>query len=203
MRCATKTLSTLPVRPLAPFCVVVVVFLFFFFCCWMNEWKTSHALILFYLFGHLFTCCVLFFLTFDFFEEFLKKFEVWIFENSTFFCEENVTKSKSLSSSSSRVRWWWFGRLLRGSESQNAFDRWSSLKGRLSKSVRLRRGCCVGGDALVVLVLLVVFSARFFCVCACAFVDRRGKVNKSERKTSWALVRRVATRRKPTRRSRG
>ena len=51
---------------------------------------------------------------------------------------------------------------LRGSESQNAFDRWSSLKGRLSKSVRLRRGCCVGGDALVV---LVVFSARFFFVC--------------------------------------
>lgn len=54
---------------------------------------------------------------------------------------------------------------LRGSESQNAFDRWSSLKGRLSKSVRLRRGCCVGGDALVVLVLVLVFSARFFFVC--------------------------------------
>ncbi len=50
---------------------------------------------------------------------------------------------------------------LRGSESHNTFDRWSSLKGRLSKSVRLRRGCCVGGDALVV----VVFSARFFFVC--------------------------------------
>ena len=169
MRCATKTLSTLPVRPLAPFCVVVVVvFLFFFFCCWMNEWKTTHALILFYLFGHLFTCfCVLFFLTFDFFEEVLKKFfEVWIFENSTFFCEEKVLQNQNrFRPSSSRVRWWWFCRLLRGSESQNAFDRWSSLKGRLSKSVRLRRGCCVGGDALVVLVVLVVFSARFFCVC--------------------------------------
>ena len=77
MRCATKTLSTLPVRPLAPFCVVVVVvFLFFFFCCWMNEWKTSHkAFILFYLFGHLFTCfCVLFFWHLIFLKKFWRSF---------------------------------------------------------------------------------------------------------------------------------
>ena len=47
---------------------------------------------------------------------------------------------------------------LRGSESHNAFDRWSSLKGRLSKSVRLRRGCCVG-------VVGGVLCEIFFCVC--------------------------------------
>lgn len=136
----------------------------FFVVEWMNEkHHTKLCFSFIYVFGHLFTCfCVLFFLTFDFFEEVLKKFfEVWIFENSTFFCEENVLQNQNrFRPSSSRVRWWWFGRLLRGSESQNAFDRWSSLKGRLSKSVRLRRGCCVGGDALVVLVVLV-----FFCVC--------------------------------------
>ena len=173
MRCATKTLSnSTSTSSGAVLCRRrrrrFPLFLFLLLNEWMNE--KHHTLWWFsfiYLdtFLRVFVC--FYFLTFDFFEEVLKKnFEVWIFENSTFFCEENVLQNQNrFRPSSSRVRWWWFGRLLRGSESQNAFDRWSSLKGRLSNSVRLRRGCCVGGDALVVLVELVVFSARFFFVC--------------------------------------
>ena len=167
MRCATKTLSnSTSTSSGAVLCRRrrrFPLFLFLLLNEWMNE--KHHTLWWFsfiYLdtFLRVFVC--FYFLTFDFFEEVLKKFfEVWIFENSTFFCEENVLQNQNrFRPSSSRVRWWWFGRLLRGSESQNAFDRWSSLKGRLSKSVRLRRGCCVGGDALVVLVVLV-----FLCVC--------------------------------------
>ena len=160
MRCATKTLSnSTSTSSGAVLCRRRRFPLFLFLL--LNEWMKNITRFdsLLFIWTPFYVLCA-FFLTFDFFEEFLKKFEVWIFENSTFFCEENVTKSKSLSSSSSRIRWWWFGRLLRGSESQNTFDRWSSLKGHLSKSVRLRRGCCVGGDALVVLVVLV-----FLCVC--------------------------------------
>lgn len=74
----------------------------FFVVEWMNEWKTSHALmILFYLFGHLFTCfCVLLFFDIWFFwrsfEEEFWSLNFWKFH--IFLRRKRLTKSKSLSS---------------------------------------------------------------------------------------------------------
>lgn len=169
MRCATKTLSnSTSTSSGAVLCRRrrrFPLFLFLLLSEWMKNITQSFVSLLF-TYIRIWTPFYVFLCAFFWHLIFLKKFwrsflKFEFLKIPHFFCEENVLQNQNrFRPSSSRVRWWWFGRLLRGSESQNAFDRWSSLKGRLSKSVRLRRGCCVGGDALVVLVVLV-----FLCVC--------------------------------------
>ena len=116
--CATKTMPTLPVRPLAPFCVLFrdaalrsSCFArprrFPLFFCWILVTKHTHTydFILFYLFGRLYLD--------DFFFEEEWRREVWIFENYSISEEEDV-KIKIALSSSPHTHTLVRGRLLRG-----------------------------------------------------------------------------------------
>lgn len=167
MRCATKTLSnSTSTSSGAVLCRRRRRFPLFLFLL-LNEWMKNITRFdsLLFIWTPFYVLCAFFFWHLIFLKNFWRSLKFEFLKIPHFFAKKTSQNQNRFRPSSSRVRWWWFGRLLRGSESQNAFDRWSSLKGRLSKSVRLRRGCCVGGDALVVLVVLVVFSARFFFVC--------------------------------------
>ena len=197
MRCATKTLSnSTSTSSGAVLCRRrrFPLFLFLLLNEWMKNITQSFVSLLFIWTPFYVFLCAFFFDIWFFWRSFEEVWSLNFWKFHIFLRRKRhkikiafvVVIARTLVVVRSAPAWFWIAKRVRSV----VVSKRSSFEERSSSSRLLCWWRRVGG-------------VGFFFVCACAFVDRRGKVNKSERKTSWALVRRVATRRKPTRRSRG